>query len=227
MAPTFFMATGFHGVHVLIGTIFLLVCLFRAYAGHFTPKHHLGFEFAAWYWHFVDVVWLFLFASIYVWGSWGETWRSTHTKPDRLSCSKGAASVAALFRWRSAPPTIPHPAEAVQTRASRSRSRALALPPQGSPAVVHAAVRSSSLRAISRLLPRCESCGLDFAFADSGDGPAVFIILIAGIIVCRLLPQHRRRANYPPRSVCICVLWSPVRDPNRPRCCCSAPSRPR
>jgi len=68
---TFFMATGFHGAHVLIGTIFLLVCLFRVYAGHFTPTHHLGFEFAAWYWHFVDVVWLFLFACIYVWGYGG------------------------------------------------------------------------------------------------------------------------------------------------------------
>ena len=66
---TFFMATGFHGAHVLIGTIFLIVCLLRAYAGHFTPKQHLGFEFAAWYWHFVDVVWLFLFACIYVWGA--------------------------------------------------------------------------------------------------------------------------------------------------------------
>ena len=64
---TFFMATGFHGFHVLVGTVFLLVCLFRAYAGHFTPKQHLGFEFAAWYWHFVDVVWLFLFICIYVW----------------------------------------------------------------------------------------------------------------------------------------------------------------
>ena len=64
---TFFMATGFHGFHVLVGTVFLLVCLFRAYAGHFTPTQHLGFEFAAWYWHFVDVVWLFLFVCIYVW----------------------------------------------------------------------------------------------------------------------------------------------------------------
>ena len=69
---TFFMATGFHGFHVLIGTIFLLVCLLRVYAGHFTPKQHLGFEFAAWYWHFVDVVWLFLFVSIYVWGNGAE-----------------------------------------------------------------------------------------------------------------------------------------------------------
>ncbi|MGE3247718.1 MAG: cytochrome c oxidase subunit 3 [Beijerinckiaceae bacterium] len=68
---TFFMATGFHGFHVLVGTIFLLVCLIRAYKGHFTPTHHLGFEFAAWYWHFVDVVWLFLFCCIYVWGNWG------------------------------------------------------------------------------------------------------------------------------------------------------------
>ena len=62
----FFMATGFHGFHVLIGTIFLLVCLLRLMAGQFTPQKHFGFEAAAWYWHFVDVVWLFLFAFIYV-----------------------------------------------------------------------------------------------------------------------------------------------------------------
>jgi cytochrome c oxidase subunit III len=68
---TFFMATGFHGFHVIVGTIFLAVCLARAYQGHFTPKQHFGFEAAAWYWHFVDVVWLFLFVSIYVWGGWG------------------------------------------------------------------------------------------------------------------------------------------------------------
>ena len=68
---TFFMATGFHGAHVIIGTTFLIVCLIRAYLGHFTPTQHLGFEAAAWYWHFVDVVWLFLFVSIYVWGGWG------------------------------------------------------------------------------------------------------------------------------------------------------------
>jgi cytochrome c oxidase subunit 3 len=63
---SFFMATGFHGFHVLIGTIFLAVCLIRLYNGAFTPKQHFGFEAAAWYWHFVDVVWLFLFAFIYV-----------------------------------------------------------------------------------------------------------------------------------------------------------------
>jgi len=65
---TFFMATGFHGAHVIIGTTFLLVCLLRAIKGHFKPEHHFGFEAAAWYWHFVDVVWLFLFSCVYIWG---------------------------------------------------------------------------------------------------------------------------------------------------------------
>jgi len=68
---TFFMATGFHGFHVVVGTIFLLVCLLRSIKGDFSPTHHFGFEAAAWYWHFVDVVWLFLFFCIYVWGGWG------------------------------------------------------------------------------------------------------------------------------------------------------------
>jgi cytochrome c oxidase subunit III len=68
---TFFMATGFHGFHVIIGTIFLMVCLYRAWRGDFTPDQHFGFEAAAWYWHFVDVVWIFLFFNIYVWGGWG------------------------------------------------------------------------------------------------------------------------------------------------------------
>jgi len=70
-SSAFYMATGFHGFHVLVGTIFLAVCLYRAYLGHFTPRQHFGFEAAAWYWHFVDVVWLFLFVAIYVWGGWG------------------------------------------------------------------------------------------------------------------------------------------------------------
>jgi cytochrome c oxidase subunit 3 len=66
-ASNFYMATGFHGAHVLIGTIFLIICLFRAKKGHFVAgKGHLGFEFAAWYWHFVDVVWLFLFVFVYI-----------------------------------------------------------------------------------------------------------------------------------------------------------------
>ncbi len=67
-ASTFYMATGFHGLHVIIGTLFLAVCLKRAADGHFTPTKHLGLEFAAWYWHFVDAVWLFLFVFVYWWG---------------------------------------------------------------------------------------------------------------------------------------------------------------
>jgi cytochrome c oxidase subunit 3 len=66
---TFFIATGFHGIHVIIGTTFLAVCLFRHLGYHFSNSHHFGFEAAAWYWHFVDVVWLFLYISIYWWGS--------------------------------------------------------------------------------------------------------------------------------------------------------------
>ena len=68
---TFYLATGFHGFHVIVGAIFLTVCLFRAKAGHFKPNQHIGFEAAAWYWHFVDVVWLFLFSWVYWWGSYG------------------------------------------------------------------------------------------------------------------------------------------------------------
>lgn len=66
---SFYMATGFHGFHVFIGTCFIAVCTIRLYLHHFTQEHHFGFEAAAWYWHFVDVVWLFLFLSIYWWGS--------------------------------------------------------------------------------------------------------------------------------------------------------------
>ena len=65
----FFLATGFHGAHVIVGTSFLIVCWFRSRAGQFTPTRHFGFEAAAWYWHFVDVVWLFLFICIYWWGA--------------------------------------------------------------------------------------------------------------------------------------------------------------
>jgi cytochrome c oxidase subunit 3 len=66
---TFYMATGFHGFHVFVGTCFIAVCTVRLYVNHFTREHHFGFEAAAWYWHFVDVVWLFLFVTIYWWGS--------------------------------------------------------------------------------------------------------------------------------------------------------------
>nr|QOV03260.1 cytochrome c oxidase subunit III [Orfelia nemoralis] len=66
---SFFMATGFHGLHVIIGTLFLTICFIRLINNHFSKTHHFGFEAAAWYWHFVDVVWLFLYISIYWWGS--------------------------------------------------------------------------------------------------------------------------------------------------------------
>ncbi len=63
---TFFMLTGFHGLHVCIGAIILTVILFRSWKGHFTPENHFAFEAAAWYWHFVDVVWLGLFIFVYL-----------------------------------------------------------------------------------------------------------------------------------------------------------------
>jgi len=66
---TFFMITGLHGLHVIIGTIFIYICWWRFKFQHFKPNHHLGLEFAIWYWHFVDVVWLFVFTFIYYWGS--------------------------------------------------------------------------------------------------------------------------------------------------------------
>nr|AKK32510.1 cytochrome c oxidase subunit III [Aenictopecheidae sp. PJ-2015] len=66
---SFFMATGFHGLHVIIGTLFLMMMIMRHYMNHFSNKHHFGFEAASWYWHFVDVVWLFLYISLYWWGS--------------------------------------------------------------------------------------------------------------------------------------------------------------
>lgn len=74
---TFYMATGFHGFHVLVGTLFLAVCWLRARKKHFTAKSHFGFEAAAWYWHFVDVVWLFLFIAVYYWGG-GDTTAIAH-----------------------------------------------------------------------------------------------------------------------------------------------------
>jgi cytochrome c oxidase subunit 3 len=63
------MATGFHGFHVFVGACFLAVNFLRAMQGDFTAEQHVGFEAAAWYWHFVDVVWIFLFVWVYVWGS--------------------------------------------------------------------------------------------------------------------------------------------------------------
>ena len=70
-SSTFYLATGFHGFHVIVGTLFLGVCYWRCKLGHFTPEQHVGFEAAAWYWHFVDAVWLFLFGCVYWWGGLG------------------------------------------------------------------------------------------------------------------------------------------------------------
>ena len=84
---TFFVATGFHGLHVIIGSTFLFVCLLRQLFYHFTSTHHFGFEAAAWYWHFVDVVWLFLYVSIYWWGSYFSSIIST---TDFQSLSSGS-----------------------------------------------------------------------------------------------------------------------------------------
>jgi cytochrome c oxidase subunit III len=88
-ASIFYMATGFHGLHVLIGTLFLIVCWFRGKAGHFSRQKHFGFEAAAWYWHFVDVVWLFLFVAIYWWG--GEIGIGTDAAKD---AARAALAVA-------------------------------------------------------------------------------------------------------------------------------------
>lgn len=64
------MITGLHGFHVIIGTVFIIVCFGRFWRCHFTRQHHLGFEFATWYWHFVDVVWLFVYIIVYWWGGY-------------------------------------------------------------------------------------------------------------------------------------------------------------
>ena len=108
---TFFMATGFHGAHVIIGTIFLAVCLWRAYQGQFTPRQHLGFEFAAWYWHFVDVVWLFLFACIYVWAAGRPCGRRRPlTKARPRAYDEGRREPPFAFPERAMPDSPPSPA---------------------------------------------------------------------------------------------------------------------
>ena len=99
---SFFMATGFHGAHVIIGTIFLAVCLLRLLAGQFTPTKHFGLEAAAWYWHFVDVVWLFLFTFVYV-TPYLTMQRLTTTAPFGLGRGRSAALSANAGRARCLP----------------------------------------------------------------------------------------------------------------------------
>lgn len=88
----FFLLTGFHGFHVIIGTIFLIVCYFRLIRNHFTFNKHVGYECAIWYWHFVDVVWLFLFGVVYVWGGW-----SVEISPQVMDWSKYPQIKKALY----------------------------------------------------------------------------------------------------------------------------------
>ena len=148
------MATGFHGFHVIIGTIFLIVCLIRANAGQFTPEHHLGFEFAAWYWHFVDVVWLFLFASIYVWGSWGVP-IAPRRLIDRLADLTGRGIGCAPNPYGGQPWPSRTPAVAL--------CRRLCLP-------LPALRRGPLFEGYPQgCLDAAKVCGLDLTFADSGE----------------------------------------------------------
>ena len=195
---TFFMATGFHGFHVLVGTIFLIVCLMRAYAGHFTPTQHLGFEFAAWYWHFVDVVWLFLFICIYVWGPGGGRMGGAISLTP--TCLQGAAA---------GPPFLF--SKALPARKGRKHMDRRPSPPErdARPRLQMPALRQGqTVFGISDLRPNCEVCGLDYAFIDPGDGPAIFIIMIAGAIVvaCALIVE----VKYQPPYWLHAVLWLPL-----------------
>lgn len=69
LGSLFFVLTGFHGIHVLVGSIILAICLYRQINYHFTRRQHVGLEAGIWYWHFVDVVWLFLFIVVYIWNA--------------------------------------------------------------------------------------------------------------------------------------------------------------
>lgn len=107
----FFLLTGFHGLHVIIGTIFLFVCYLRHCSCHFTARRHLGFEMAIWYWHFVDVVWIFVFVFVYWWGNtvpyslmYGDNFVYSYTGEystffirKQVSCPK--CSHKFIYRW--------------------------------------------------------------------------------------------------------------------------------
>ena len=232
---TFFMATGFHGFHVLVGTVFLLVCLIRAYAGHFTPTQHLGFEFAAWYWHFVDVVWLFLFICIYVWfrgaGARGRALMRG------LTCYKGAVGRPPLFFFASplcgegalakradeGSVADPHPSRMRFAHRihplPQGRGKDMSMTPDQPPTVTQSALRGIACRCprcgkgklyagFLNLRPNCEACGLDYAFIDAGDGPAIFIIMLAGAIVvtAALIVEIK----YQPPFWLHAALWLPL-----------------
>ena len=170
------MATGFHGAHVIIGPIFLIVCLARAIKGQFTPTQHLGFEFAAWYWHFVDVVWLFLFACIYVWGAGCRIPNDGFDGfPDKGRRQRRPFALKDDPMTEHAPLTGDLPiGRGLRGRCPRCGEGRL-------------------FQGFLDLRPRCEHCGLDYGFADAGDGPAVFVILIGGFIVVFAALDHRDR----------------------------------
>ena len=156
---TFFMATGFHGFHVIVGTIFLAVCLYRAYLDQFTVRHHLGFEFAAWYWHFVDVVWLFLFACIYVWGHGPASRRRPLMIARRLLASAAPSLAMADERHYAPQPPVQVGLAGRCPRCGQGRL----------------------FDGLAEARARCRACGLDFV--DPGDGAAMFVILIGNVLI--------------------------------------------
>ena len=181
---TFFMATGFHGFHVIVGTTFLIVCLARAWLGHFKPDHHFGFEAAAWYWHFVDVVWLFLFVCIYWWGR-------------RRRLRGGGRLIAAADRSMGT--------ERERRRRLRRRLAARAAlgcrcPRCGKGRLFTGccSVRPALRRSAASIL----------SAQDAGDGPAVFVILFLGLIVVGLAAFVEIEFS-PPIWVHL-VLWTPL-----------------
>ena len=202
----------------IIGTIFLIVCLVRAYAGHFTPKQHLGFEFAAWYWHFVDVVWLFLFACIYVWGGGAP-----------CGCGRALSLAAIRIATRGGRAAAPFRSVARGVRDhEQTSSDVIRRPSLPQSIATGLAVPLSALRqghAVRRLPRRCASAARPaastIAFADAGDGPAVFVILIAGFIVvgAALIVE----VVYQPPFWVHAVLWVPLILSSR--CCRCARSR--
>ena len=140
------------------------------------PTQHLGFEFAAWYWHFVDVVWLFLFACIYVWGAGAHAATAASGPDSRRSATRRRPLASGVARHEAHAHRGTMPDERAVTR----RSPSLA----GLAGPLPALRQGQAVRRLPRRCRRAASaCGLDYSFADAGDGPAVFVMLIAGFIV--------------------------------------------